>query len=145
MIMIKWLKNLWVLYSKGAKASNFPIKECGLFGGKMNSPCNLDEAVVALGYVISSKDKELFQEWSEEKFVSALHHSLGRWIRNNWGLWDERSKLHKWFKALGIWHADDMSGIIITSYYRETHNLPRRFGEQVQLYIEYWRAEGRDK
>jgi len=126
---MNFIKNLWRKYMQGAKANSFP--------------CNLDEAVVALDYTISLEDKERFQEWecSEEIFVARLHHNLGRWIRNNWGLWDETSKLHKWFKALGIWHADDMSGIIITSYYRQTHNLQRRFREQVKSYIEYWQKE----
>ena len=30
--------------------------------------------------------------------VSALHHSFGQWIRNHYGLWDERHPLvHDWF------------------------------------------------
>lgn len=136
---MSFLKRLWQKYMKGAKANDFPIRDCGLFGDKLKNPCNLDEAVVAMDYILSLEDKELFQEWSEEKFVSTLHHSLGRLIRNKWGLWNETSKLYKWFKAIGIWHADDMSGIILTSYSRKTHNLPMKLGEQIQNYIEYWK------
>lgn len=138
---MRFLKRLWIRYMRGAKANDFPIRDCGLFGDKLKSPCNLDEAIVSLGYIINPEDKEQFQEWFEEEFLGRTHHNLGRWIRNNWGLWDETSKLHKWFKAIGIWHADDMSGIILTSYYRKTHNIPIRLDEQIQNYIKYWKAE----
>ena len=103
------------------------------------SPRNLDEAVAALDGVISPEDKERFQEWTEEKFVTVLHHSLGQWVRNNWKLWDDTSELSEWFEARKIWHADDMSGIVLRSYYRKTRDLPIKFEEQVQGYVEYWK------
>jgi len=78
------------------------------------------------------------KEWSEEKFTCSLHHSLGRWIRNNWKLWDEEGALYKWFKERGIEHADDMSGIILTSYYRSTHGLSIELDEQIEVYKKYW-------
>lgn len=118
--------------------------QMGLEEIKLKIPCNLDEAVLALGETLSPEDEEYFKDWSEEKFVPSLHHNIGRWVRNNWGLWDEKSKLHKWFKAIGIWHADDMSGIILTSYYRKTHNLPIRLREQIQHYVEYWQVQEED-
>jgi hypothetical protein len=48
--------------------------------------------------------------------AGSFHDSLGRWIRNTWGLWDENSDLYKYFKVMGLWHADDMSGLILESY-----------------------------
>jgi len=121
---MKWFKNLFRRYS--------------LVGDKLKNPCNLDEAMVALGHILDSEEKEGFKKWGEDKFVASLHHSLGRWIRNNWGLWNEKSKLHNWFKVIGIWHADDMSGIILTSYYRKEHGLSIKLDKQIQCYIEYW-------
>lgn len=127
---------------QGAKTNDFLIRDCGLFDDKLKSPGNLDEAIVAVGYIINTEDEELFQEWSEAEFVARTHHNLGQLLRNNWGLWDEKSKLAKWFKAIGIWHADDMSGIILTSYYRNKHHLLIKLEQQVQNYINYWKAEG---
>ena len=101
-------------------------------------PRNLDEAIEALNYILSSKDKLVFQEWGEKKFVNSMHHHLGRWIRNNWDLWDEKSKLAEWFVAMEIWHADDMSAIILTSYWRKIHGQPIRLEKQVHKYIKYW-------
>jgi len=120
--MIRWLKKL--------------------SGRRLNRPENLVESIVALGHILSVEDKECFKEWSEEKSVAKLHHSLGRWIRNNWGLWDENSKLSKWFKGRGIWHADDMSLIIITSYCRKTKGQPIKLQDQIQGYIKYWSELG---
>lgn len=142
---MKWLKRLWQKYMRGAKANDFPIRSCGLFGDKLKKPHNLGEAAKALDYIITPEDKERFEGWSEEKFVCYLHHLLGRWIRNNWGLWNEDNKLHKWFKALGIWHADDMSGIILTTYYRKTHNMHMELGEQIKHYKKYWAEQSQEK
>jgi hypothetical protein len=151
MKVVKWLwmkiKRVYSLYMKGAMANHYPIRKCGLLGRKLTKPRNLDECVAALDFILSDEDKEEMEDWGEERFTASLHHNLGRWLRNDWGLWDEKSELHKWFKAIGIWHADDMSGIILTTYYRETHSLPVKLIEQVDGYVKYWKdqAEGKPK
>lgn len=38
-----------------------------------------------------------------EDDMTQYHHSLGRWIRNNWGLW-AGARLSKYFNELGIKH-----------------------------------------
>jgi hypothetical protein len=40
----------------------------------------------------------------------------GRGMRNSWGLWQD-SPLAHWFRKRGIFHADDMSGVISTAFY----------------------------
>ena len=107
-------------------------------------PRDLEEAMIALGCILI-KDYFGVQELTEKEFGAALHDNLGRWIRNNWGLWSEEGELHAWFKSLGIWHPDDMSGIILTSYLRKVHNLPINLEEQVKHYVEYWEAEQKKK
>lgn len=104
-------------------------------------PVSLDNAVLFLHTTLSAEDKEKFSEWSEEKFIALTHHSLGTIIRNLWKLWDGTSVLYRWFKERNIWHADDMSGIILTSYYRSVHDLPIKLGEQIQHYLEYWKNQ----
>ena len=101
-------------------------------------PRNLDEAIEALNYILSFEDKQLFQEQNEKKFINSTHHHLGRWIRNNWELWNEKSKLAEWFIAKEIWHADDMSAIILTSYWRKIHGQPIRLEKQIQRYFKFW-------
>ena len=108
-------------------------------------PANLEQAIAALDKELPVEDKNLMEGMDEDEFVAVSHHSVGRWIRNNWGLWDESSKLYKWFKSRGIWHADDMSGIILTSYYRTANNLPIELKTQIGWYVKYWQEQRRNQ
>ncbi len=55
---------------------------------------------------------------------------LGKWIRNNWGLW-KGSRLYKFFKLKGITHPDNISSIILSSYYRFITKNDIKLKEQV--------------
>lgn len=80
-----------------------------------------------------------------EDSLSKYHHSWGRHLRNTLHLWVE-SPLSQYFKSMGVWHADDMSGILMTSLWRRLHGKPIQLKEQVAYYQEYWatmkKAEG---
>ena len=86
-------------------------------------PNNLFEAVQKLDKSLSQDDKEYLLENGS----LSVHHSLGRWIRNNWGLWDEEdNKLKVNLKKLGFEHPDDMSNYIIElyiEYLKEAKNI----------------------
>jgi len=75
---------------------------------------------------------------------AAFHHFTGRWIRNNWSLWDTESSLHKEFNAIGIFHADDMSGIILETAHRILNKEPINLAGQVNYYKAYWTKIGCD-
>jgi len=60
------------------------------------------------------------------------------WLRNNWQLWGG-SRLSKYFNNLGIFHPDDMSGIILDSYHRYLTDKEIKLEEQINFYQEYWR------
>jgi len=100
-------------------------------------PKNLDEAITQLDILFADSTKNQIINLTEEKFLGNTHFSTGMWIRNNWGLWKGK-ELAKYFNDLGIFHADDMSGIILTSYYRYLHNQDLRIEEQISYYQEYW-------
>jgi len=51
----------------------------------------------------------------EERELVRLHHGLGRWIRNNLGLWQGNRELKR---ATGKIHPDDASGVIIKAAWR---------------------------
>jgi hypothetical protein len=51
------------------------------------------------------------------------HHSIGMWMRNNWGLWGG-SRLQDYFMRQGIRHPDEMSGVILRAYRRHLRSLP---------------------
>ena len=51
---------------------------------------------------------------SQEKMV-LLHHSLGMYLRNEYGLWSGDSELYRYLYDLGLRHPDDMSSVILES------------------------------
>ena len=71
-----------------------------------------------------------FCKWFEEKhinntveeFIFEEHDFLGRSIRNNCGLWNDKSYLFHYFNNKGIEHADEMSGIIMTELFNYCTN-----------------------
>lgn len=76
-----------------------------------------------------------------ERVVSLAHHGIGRWIRNNWGLWSQRGPLYEYFVSLGLWHADDMSGIILKGFVSYLQKVEFDIDKEVQHYLEYWEAQ----
>lgn len=105
-----------------------------------NVPKNLDEAIEII-IKDNCENDDFFKvlEMSEEKAIGTLHFTTGRYIRNIWSLWSEESPLYKYFKNLGIFHADDMSGIILTSVHRKMNNKPIKLEEQIKYYQDYWK------
>ena len=76
-------------------------------------PNNLEEAIKELDKELLDEDKNYLLEHGS----LSVHHSLGRWIRNNWELWgEEDNELKTSFKKLGYSHPDDMSNYIIEQY-----------------------------
>lgn len=100
-------------------------------------PKNLKQAVERL--IETFSDHELRKITK----LGALHFGLGRWIRNNWGLWGG-GELQSWFHEKGIRHADDMSGIILESFRRELRGEDWDLSGQIKHYREYWKKKNVD-
>jgi len=82
-------------------------------------PNNLKQAIEYLDKEFTKRDKEYLLE----NGALLVHHSLGRWIRNNWGLWNEEdNELKANLKKLGYEHPDDMSNYIIEQYIEHLKN-----------------------
>ncbi len=101
-------------------------------------PVNLDEAVEQLKIIHNDSTKQKILNMTEDEFMGGAHMGLGMWMRNNWGLWKGK-ELADYFNSIGIYHPDDMSGIILTSYYRELHGQEWKVDEQVKYYQDYWK------
>lgn len=81
--------------------------------------------------------KRQVKSWTEDEFSSKAHLGFGTWMRNNWQLW-AGSRLTRYFNALGIYHPEDMSGIILTSYHRHLQHQPLNLPAQIESYQAYW-------
>lgn len=98
-----------------------PTIDPSSFSG-VSIPADLEACFVELDKMLSTEFINYIKEGSEER-ASGFHHGFGTWLRNNWGLW-HGSVLSEWFNARGITHPDDMSSIILDSYWRHLNNLP---------------------
>jgi hypothetical protein len=102
----------------------------------MANPTNLNEAIYAVLKMLPTDVKEGIV--SRQINPGRFHHGLGRQLRNEWGLWTG-GPLHDYFEAHGIWHADDMSGIILESAARTLRNEPLDLQGQVDEYLQFWK------
>lgn len=107
-------------------------------------PRNLDECFEEIDYFWPDSVKVEVKNMAERKFVSSAHRGFGMWIRNNWGLWSG-SRLEAYFNAMGIYHPDNMSGVILTSYHRYLNGKPLDLEEQIKYYQDYWKALKEEK
>ena len=78
---------------------------------KWKVPKTVEEAVSTLGRILSDEDREYLLE----NGAVSMHDSLGRWIRNEWGLWTD-SELKIELNEKGFEHPDDMSNYIIEEF-----------------------------
>jgi len=82
-------------------------------------PTNLEEAFVQLNDLLTMEDKQYLEHHPKEAPVR-LRHSLGRYLRNNWGFWDTSSFKVYLQESHGIYHPDDMFHFVIEQYIQFT-------------------------
>jgi hypothetical protein len=93
-------------------------------------PKNIEEAFAELDRMLQQDDKD----YIVENGSIAVHHSLGRWIRNNWELWDdEANDLKRIFTEIGISHPDDMSDHIIKWYIHHLKNDDDFYKKEIKI------------
>ncbi|WP_286735513.1 MULTISPECIES: DUF6794 domain-containing protein [Sphingobacterium] len=100
-------------------------------------PKNLDDCFVQIDSFWDDSTKNKIREMTESEFMAGSHFGFGMWMRNNWGLWGG-SRLSAYFTKRGIRHPDDMSGIILTSYYRKLKGKDPNVKSQLEYYKKYW-------
>lgn len=98
---------------------------------------NFDEAVSILLDILNDKQKEDFKKMDLTSFKAAMHFTVGMEIRNYWKLW-QGNDLTKWFNKNGIFHADDMSGLILQALYSKIKNDEFNFKAAAARYWQYW-------
>lgn len=99
-------------------------------------PTDLDDCFKELKKMLPADLVEKMKSGTEKNMIK-YHFGLGRWMRNNWGLWSQ-SRLREYFKKLGLAHPDDMSSVVLNSFWRHLNKKPLKVDEQVKYYQEYW-------
>lgn len=130
------LRPFQIIESKWAKEDSVRYTTDSLRG--VYIPKNLEECFKQIDGFWHDSIKVKVKQWTEDEFSGKAHHGFGMWLRNNWQLWGG-SRLSKYFNNLGIFHPDDMSGIILDSYHRYLTGKEIKLEEQINFYQEYWR------
>lgn len=99
-------------------------------------PKDLAECFQQLDELLLPKELQEFMAGTEDD-ISDYHHGLGQWMRNSWQLW-HNSILSQYFQKMGIWHADDMSGVILLSFHRFLNQKQVDIDGQVKFYKDFW-------
>lgn len=105
---------------------------------KKQKPKNLTECIQMLDKNLKKQDKEYIKTLTEEEFFMESHFTLGMGIRNEW-LRSGNPELVKFFLDQGVEHLDDMSAMILTSYYR--HLLGKEIDFEGQISAHKKQAE----
>ena len=84
---------------------------------KKEKPKNLTECIQMLDKNLKTEDKDYIKTLTEDEFFMESHFTIGMGIRNEW-IRSGNPELVKFFLDQGVKHPDDMSAMILTSYYR---------------------------
>ena len=84
---------------------------------KKEKPKNLTECIQMLDHILKKEDKEKAKTLTESEFLIETYFGTGMGIRNEW-IRSGNPELVKFFSDEGVKHLDDMSAMILTSYYR---------------------------
>ena len=84
---------------------------------KKEKPKNLTECIQMLDHILKKEDKEKAKTLTESEFLIETYFGTGMGIRNEW-IRSGNPELVTFFLDQGVKHLDDMSAMILTSYYR---------------------------
>jgi len=106
-------------------------------------PKDIKSSFLELKKMLGPKGIKDYLEIKDGSCGNIYHNTLGRELRNRWGLW-HCSRLAGFFNGMGIYHPDDMSNIILKSFYNHLNNKPLDVETQVDRYKKYWIDMGVD-
>ena len=84
---------------------------------------------------LKKEDKEYIKTLTEDEFFMESHFTIGMGIRNEW-IRSGNPELVTFFLDQGVKHPDDMSAMILTSYYRHLLGKEIDFEGQIEKYNE---------
>ena len=100
---------------------------------KKEKPKNLTECIQMLDKTLKKEDKDYIKTLSEDEFFMESHFTIGMGIRNEW-IRSGNPELVTFLLDQGVKHPDDMSAMILTSYYRHLLGKEIDFEGQISAY-----------
>jgi hypothetical protein len=102
-------------------------------------PKTLEEAHQQLEKLFPKDELAKIDAMKSESEMIEYHFGLGMGMRNSWGLWGG-GPLAQHMNKLGFHHPDDMSGVILETFWCKRHNKDFRLKERVAFNEAYWKA-----
>jgi hypothetical protein len=104
-------------------------------------PKDLDEAIESIKRDLNEESLVKIRACkTAQEFMGLAHFGIGMGLRNNWGLWGG-SRLAKWFNNNGIFHPDDMSGVILEALWCDLTNNSFSLEQKAAEYQAYWEGQ----
>jgi hypothetical protein len=103
------------------------------------APTTLEEAHRQLEILLSKEELAKIDAMKSEDEMVKYHLELGMGLRNEWGLW-QNSPLYEHLHKLGFTHPDDMSGVILETFWCKRHGKDFRLEERAAHYAAYWKS-----
>jgi hypothetical protein len=103
-----------------------------------NPPSTIEECHNFLLERLTNKELENIKNCHKSSLCQ-YHHTMGRWMRYHWGLWSG-GKLKQHMESLGFTHPDDMSTVILESFWSSLNGQPYDLKQAAESYKEYWRT-----
>ena len=88
---------------------------------------------------LSDEDHAAIVE-SEYSSLIRFHFGLGMGLRNQWGLWGYSTPIAKYLAEAGVEHPDNMSGVIINSYWLHHNVCSLDRDDAVEAYLDFENA-----
>ena len=93
-------------------------------------PIDLQDCFHELDKMLPANVRNQIQDGSETD-LSLHHFGLGIWMRNKWGLWSDEFPLKLYFARMGVYDADSISNLILSSYWRYLNGKPLNLPQQI--------------
>ncbi len=118
-------------------ASKSPAPKSDRSSKEIRIPADLEDALAELDKVLAPEIRQKIVNGKEDD-LAQFHFGLGMGLRNDWGLW-KGSGLAQFFNLQGLFHPDDISSVVLTSYWRRKHGRPLELEKQIAEFQEYWK------
>lgn len=93
---------------------------------------------------MNEESRELIRSLKSANEMSQFHFPTGMAIRNFYGLWHENGLTRYFNNQLGVYHADDMSAILLEALWHEINNRFYDPQPTIQRFQKHWEGYGCD-
>lgn len=104
-------------------------------------PATHDEAVQLVLDSLAPADVEVM--CAPDFSIVDVHHTIGRYLRNSWSLWESASVLVQHYRTVHrIGHADDISSMILSEVWARVRAVPFDRAACIAVFHTHWKAQG---